>query len=594
MEPSLPLEPLTKRQRIVVVCVALVCAATRFLAMARSPWDWDEVLFSLAMRDYDVTLHHPHPPGFPLYIAMAKVLRLVIPDDFRALQAVSLLAGMLVFPAVFLLARELRLRFSTSVVAGALFAFFPNVWFFGGGAFSDVPSIVLVCFASALLFRGARSRDAYWLGTLLLAIAVGIRPQNILVGLFPGIYATRRRRPGEIAVALLIGLVVIGLAFGGAMHFTGSAEQYLRVVAEHGDYIARVDSFRSPERPAPWRLFDRFFIKQYQSSPLSLVTSLFVLVSVIGAIRDRDRSLLHNALTFGPFAIFALLMLDRFSISRFSIGYAPMFAILAADGIRRVARDRKFEPVLASALILAFIAYTAPALGTVRREVSPSILAAQAAAERVDPSREQLFVGHTMSTFMDLVAPGMPYKRVIDDRAMALSAREGPAWLLAEITDTKPEGLVFHREHDQLWNISRRKYFDIKLAPLAARPKFVSGWYSPETFDIHEWRWTSGRSVAILPPMSSEALLRMHFGIPREVMPYRPTITVAVNGRVVDRFRTRLGYVERDYRITPAPKNRPNVLELSIDRTVNPRRARTGEDPRELGLRVRYLAWGPG
>ena len=331
-------DPLTPRQRAIVAIVALACAASRLLALARSLWDWDEVLFTLAMRDYDVSLHHPHPPGFPAYIAMGRLMRFLVHDDFRALQAVNLIAGMLVFLAVFMLARELRLRFTTAVIAGVLFAFFPNVWFFGGGAFSDIPSIVLVCFAAALLLRGARDRNAYWLGTLLLAIAIGIRPQNLLIGLFPGIYATRRRSAKEIAVAVLIGAAVVAISFGGAIYATGSFDNYVRVVREHGEYISRVDSFQSAERPALWRLFDRFFIKQYQSPVLSVITSLLVLVSAIGAFRDRDRSMFYNVLTFGPFALFAWLMLDRFSISRFSIGYQPMFALFAADGIRRSTR----------------------------------------------------------------------------------------------------------------------------------------------------------------------------------------------------------------------------------------------------------------
>src|SRR3954468_2366737 len=108
---------------------AAVCALSRFLAMARSPWDWDEALFCLGLRSYDVTQHHPHPPGFPVYIAVAKLFRLFIPSDFRALQTVNLIAGILVFPAMFLLARELRTRFETSMIAATLFAFLPNVWF---------------------------------------------------------------------------------------------------------------------------------------------------------------------------------------------------------------------------------------------------------------------------------------------------------------------------------------------------------------------------------------------------------------------------------------------------------------------------------
>src|SRR5260221_13900915 len=88
------------------------------------------------------------------------MLRLVTPNDFRALQLIALLAGLAVFPAVFFLGRELRLRVEIALVAGLLCAFFPNVWFFGGTAFSDVPSIVLAVVAEGCLLprcRGARA-----------------------------------------------------------------------------------------------------------------------------------------------------------------------------------------------------------------------------------------------------------------------------------------------------------------------------------------------------------------------------------------------------------------------------------------------------
>ena len=580
-------EPLTQRQRTIFLIVALVCAVTRFLAVSRSVWDWDEALFTMAMRDYDVRMHHPHPPGFPVYIAMAKLARLVVPDDFRALQTVNVIAAMLVFVAVFLFARELRLRFATCVSAGALFAFFPNVWFFGGGAFSDVPSIVLVLFAATFLLKGVRNRNAYWLGTLLLALAIGIRPQNFLVGLVPGILATRKRRWWEVLVALLIGVVIAGAAFGGAVYATGSWPEYQRMVREHGQYIAQYDSFRSENRPPLWRIIDRFFVKQYQSPVLSIIASLFVAFSIAGAIRERNRSLFVNVLTFAPFAIFAWLMLDRFSISRFSIGYQPMFALLLADGIARVAKKREW--MLSAAMVAAFVVFTLPALTSVRNDVAPSVRAARAAAQRIDPERDQLFVGHTMTVFLDLVAPGLPYTRVTDDRSLPIAAREN-AWLLAEARTPAPveEGMLFRRERGSLWNIARRHYFEVKLAPLTARPRFISGWYAPESMEAHQWRWMRGHSVTLLPPVRGEATLRVHVGVPGELIPKRPTITVKLNGRVVGRVPVTGDSVERDFDVAPAPQGLPNVLELSIDHTVLP-----AHESRELGLRLRHLAWGP-
>ena len=218
-----------------------------------------------------------------------------------------------------------------------------------------MPSIVLVIFAVVLLLRGRESTRDYLVGTFLLALAIGIRPQNLLIGLFPGLVATRRRSARDIVVALLIGVIVVGLSYGAAIYATGTWGGYMNTVRAHSDYIARIDSFRAPTRPPLWRLFDRFFIKQYQSPPLSVLVSIFVAISIVGAIRARDRNMLDNFLIFGPFAISAWLMLDRFSINRFSIGYAPMFAIFAADGIARVSRGRRaVENAIGAFVIGAF------------------------------------------------------------------------------------------------------------------------------------------------------------------------------------------------------------------------------------------------
>jgi dolichyl-phosphate-mannose-protein mannosyltransferase len=568
---------MTPRQRLTFWALAVLCAVSRFLAMARSMWDWDEALFCLGMRQYDVTQHHPHPPGFPVFIGMAKILRFVIPSDFRALQALSLIAGVLVFPAMFLLARELRMRFETSIVAATLFAFFPNVWFFGGTAFSDVPSIVLVVLAVVFLFRGSESRRDYWLGTFLLALAIGIRPQNLLVGLYPGARSTLRRPWRDVAIALLIGIAVTGLAYGAAIYATGNVHDYMTTVRAHGDYIARIDSFRSPDRPPLWRIFDRFFIKQYESPWLSIVISIFVLVSVIGAIRKRDRSMLENFLTFGPFAIAAWLMLDRFSINRFSIGYAPMFAVFAADGIRRISREnRQLELGIGAVLVAAFFLWTAPAFGPVRREVAPSVQAVEEALK----TNGQLFVGYSMTPFIEYLAPSVPITRVMDDRAIPMTLAPRPI-LLAEVAEPQPGGRVFTRDRWRLWSIARRHYFEVVVRPLTNIGRFGNGWSEPEQQGMDEWRWMGRESTTFLPPAAGDTVLRLHFVLPGELVGRQPEIAVVLNGKVLDRFRAADQYISRDYHVTPAPAE--NVLQLSTDQTADSR-----------GLKVRFISWGPG
>jgi len=596
MDLLTPIEPLTQRQRTIAWSVGIVCALSRFLAMARTLWDWDETLFCLGMRSYDVGLHHPHPPGFPVFIAIARIVRLVIHDDFRSLQAVSLASGVLLFPAMFLLGRELRLRFETAIVAAALCAFFPNVWFFGGTAFSDVPSIVLVIAAVAMLIRGCRDSEAYLIGTVLLALAIGMRPQNLLVGLWPGVVATYYRWKEnwrDVIWAAVIGIVISGVAYFSAMIATGSYDRYAGAIRAHADYITRIDSWRSPERPALWRLFDRFFVKQYQSQTLSIVTSIFVLVSVIGAIRNRDRRIGMITLAFVPFAISAWLMLDRFSINRFSIGYCPLFAILAADGIDRITlRRRNLEWLAGGLLILGFVIFTWPALTVVRTTDSPPYAAVRAAREHLDPARDQLYVGFAMSPFVEYLDAAAPWTKVLDERALPLSQPKKRAWLLTEVDATKPAGFVFTRGHDQLWHIARRHYFDVALEPFTAIPQFVSGWYPAERNGQEENRWMGRQSTTILPGRSGDSVLRLVYDVPDDLVPQRPTLTVKLNGVIIDQSPITEAHLSRDFHVEPAPGNAPNKLELAIDRTINPRAQHLGDDPRELGLLIHFLAWG--
>jgi hypothetical protein len=583
---------LNRSQRIAYWSFAILCVVSRFAAMARSLWDWDEALFCLGMRAYDVTSHHPHPPGFPVYIALGHIARLLTHDDFRALQALNLIAGCLVFPAVFLLARELRFRFEIAVVAGTLCAFFPNVWFFGGGAFSDVPSIVLVVFAIAMLFRGCRDAEAYLVGAFLLALAIGIRPQNLLIGLFPGALATwhrARENWRDVVFAALVGISTVALAFGSAAWVTGSWDRYMDAIRAHGDYITNIDSFRAPGRPPLWRLFDRFFIKQYESPLLSVVASVFVGISAIGAIRRRDARIGFAVLAFAPMAVMAWLMLDRFSVSRFSIGYIPLFALMAADGIERALRGHDDLALVAGlALTVAFAAYTWPALTQVRHDVAPPVLAVCAAQQHIDPKKDQLFVAFNMTPFVEYFAPTLRFTRVMDDRAMPLSFGTRRPWLLAEDESTPRSGYVYRRERGHLWNIARRHYFECGLEPMTRLPLFVSGWYLPERAGHDEWRWMPKQSVTRLPPMSGTTKLRLLFELPGELMPRHPVVTVTLNGRVLERFTPPDARVQRDYKVEPAPNGAANTLVLQTTETVSPK-----DDPRALGLQVRYLSWGP-
>ena len=72
--------------------------------LAPSLEDIDSVNFALGVRDFDVAEHRPHPPGYPVYIALGKVATAVSRSSMgeapaslveaRALAALSLFAGL--------------------------------------------------------------------------------------------------------------------------------------------------------------------------------------------------------------------------------------------------------------------------------------------------------------------------------------------------------------------------------------------------------------------------------------------------------------------------------------------------------------------
>ena len=579
--------PLTARERWIVAGISAAVVVTRVLALARTPWDWDEMLFILAMRDYDVAAHHPHPPGFPLFIAFAKLLRLVVDSDFHALQTIAFLGAAAVFPAMFFFARELRLPFRTSVAAGLLLAFFPNVLVFGGTAFSDVPSMTLVLVACALLLRGRHDGRAYLLGAVVLAIAAGFRPQNLVIGFVPALLATIRQRRLAIP-AIVLGAAIVGISYGVAIERTGW-ERYREVVDAHGRYITATDSFRAPARPPLIRVFDEFFVRPYRQGILNAIVALLVL---IGLARMHKGTLIALA-TFGPFCLFAWLFLDFHSAGRFSIGYMPLLALLAAEGLRRFALSGGV--VLAGAMFV----WSWPGLHEVRTTPSPPVAAVEWLRTHVDPATTTLYVHRQLLPYVEVLAPRFATISVEGNDAPVPWTVERDAYLLREesvlgvrwpqatalqsrmhddraAASGRRTPRTFARPHGRLWDIVRRRYFSVSVTRIDARVAFGDGWYGQEG----QTRWMSERSSMQLPAVGGPAKLAFSLHVPSEVR--GTTITIAVDGNVIETVEAREAYVDRTLMLNGT---RAHEIVITTSRTYE------APGPRRLGLRLEWLVW---
>jgi hypothetical protein len=95
------------------------------------------------------------------------------------------------------------------------------------------------------------------------------------------------------------------------------------------------------------------------------------------------------------------------------------------------------------------------------------------------------------------------------------------------------------------------------------------------------------RATAMLPKAGPHARLALAFRVPAPLVPAAPTLTVQLNGAVIDRVRCTTEVTSRTWTVDANP-NGPNELVLSLDRAL-----RTNGDVRELGLRLDAYSWTP-
>ena len=569
--------------------VALVAAllgaavATRFLAIAASPGEIDEAVFSGAVTRFDLFDLSPQAPGFPLWILIGRALLPLVPSPFHALAVASTLLSAVALPGLFLWGR--RLVGGWAALGGTLFAgFLPVVWVNGGRAFSDTPAtalfLVSVAAASALEERpgdGPRARLLALLAGLAAAAGAGVRPHLVLVFgplLLALVVRLARRREGRDAAAVL---VVAGLAgtLGWGLWLLGQAGGGPGLAASLGERAEfRAHAFATGTLGT---ILDSFLVRDFLSWRRAAVVLALAVAGLAATARRAPRAAGDLLAVLVP-AFLSLWFLHSRAMSRYSVPFALVVSLAVAAGAEALLRRR---PLALAALVAGAAFFARDAWPVVRdgaRLETPPTAAIDAVARYGHPGRETIVADGVFHAFLrterwegrlgiwglsdeDLLRPVASVNRRlvrISDFSDEPEApdREDPAWR------------VFFRGGRVEEALGNRRLLAVGLRD-PAPPLFAQG------FGIRErapgrpsFRWAGATARLVVPGLQGPPVALLRGERQEAAGPTTLTVTDAETGRILVSRRLEPGPFELAIVPVPVygPLPRPREVVLSCDR----------------------------
>jgi hypothetical protein len=362
-------------QRSAGAALLLIFLAVHLALLPRTLEDIDSINFALGVRDFDVARHQPHPPGYPVYIAAAKLstaaLRVVGIDAPapRGLAIWSAVAGTAAIPALYMFFRRLEgratLAFWATVVVGAS----PLFWFTALRPLSDMLGFAAAMWALALL-AGRPSRRELLAGALVAGVAVGIRSQTFVLTVPFLALALARARDPRAALQAGLALAAGGLVWAVPLIVgSGGLSAYLAALSfqADADFSGVVMLWTHPTPRAALTALKDTFIWPWGWWPGIVACAL----AAAGAARiawRAPRVVVTLLGAFAPYAIFHLLFQETVT-TRYALPLVPVIAYAALAAVEGL--PARAMPAAAIGVALLSLLQAAPASVIYAREGAP-------------------------------------------------------------------------------------------------------------------------------------------------------------------------------------------------------------------------------
>lgn len=454
---------------VLSVAVLLALVASRWAAFPASIWEQDEAYFGCAVVHFDPTANHPHPPWFPLWIALGKVAAGPHPSEpIRGLQRVgALLSVWMLFPLTSLWLALLPRR--QALLAALMFLMTPGVWLLSGRAFSEVGASAFLVLALALWASKRQGRHSLAAGSLAATACVLIRPQLVAAVAGAVLYLmahhrTRRERL-QLTVPLAAGAL---LGFLPVLVSAGGVRQLVEAFRTHADY-----------QLAGLAQLDASFASSGLSRALvhwSIAVAWIVLagLGVVVALRARRKQELALPLLLSTLAPLLLLVvvLSNPAHPRYFVPVLALTSGLVVVGASGFAG--RFVGLVPAAGIVAAAVAVVPSLAPYRHEASPVVRALRDAVRDASARGAVVVADRTLASFVEYerIARGLPVTVLLDSQIESGETPSPPEWATVAVYDEQHSDMVraaaskarFTCGDPLLRRVSQGRFLDVDVA----------------------------------------------------------------------------------------------------------------------------------
>ena len=586
-----------------------ICVLTRTYAIPASLWEWDDINFARAIHEFNIPAHSPHPPGFPVFVAMCRVANAFLSDDHSAIVAVNLVFAFLLGPVLYLLFRELLEDRLVAFGAALLTCFAPVLWVHSSIARSDGPTLGLGLISMLLILKGRRSDIALISGCALLGIAIGVRVTVLpLVGPIFLLVIVKRLRAREIKPVLLCALALAACVLVWyvpmVIHTTWSA--YQRAMKIQSEYVWRNDPIWVPEITLEKR-FASFFLRVWGAEWIAQVIYALGLVGLICLLKWNRKAAYLMLLAFAPYFAFTFLFNTPMGAIVYSMPYLPLFTGLAACGLllpSRFARRLRRELAIGGMAFVVFLtvaigSWSVPLIRILRNQPSPPVRACEYLKQNLSSRDDvlyfdKLFTPHVTYYLGDKQTQELngavpePGNLIDASRKIGHTFRlttDAPAYLGASSAQhfNWPPGPPARRLH----TLSIGRYFDAWVTDVSdvQNIRFLSGWHPIEAGGSargsERSRLMDRRGSAALLATAERMMLHLRA---QALNAGNSSFVLRLSNREIARFTAETTSIDRTFSVIPDLQRLWETLTIELD---------APKENREPALRVFELSWTP-